>query len=46
MSAPMKEKLIQLLDMGFSNFMTNLQALSMTRENLDKAMELILEKSK
>ena len=31
--------------MGYENYETNIKALGMTRGNLDKAMELILENS-
>ena len=45
MAPALKEKLEQLLDMGYENYETNIKALSMTRGNLDKAIELILENS-
>jgi hypothetical protein len=45
MAAPMKEKLIRLLDMGFNNYDTNIEALSMTRGDLEKAIILILAKN-
>jgi hypothetical protein len=44
MSASMKEKLIRLFDMGFNNYEKNIEALSMTRGDLEKAMGLILDK--